>query len=335
MNKYLALLAAIIVTNSLGGAKIHAKNSDIGQVPALGNTSSVSHTEELPRILLYPPTDNDDTIEEYSTTRTSILTSASGAAIRIKPFISVSKIASEVEPLATLSKTVAKIDHFISVSETSTNFEALTAVSGTAIGFEPFSSTSGAAIEFEPLFSTSSAAINAETIAPTVDTENIQNNTTKQLEKAQKKFKKAKVRKTKYIKMEVPKHNNFKSYMSYRAITCKTSKQYKLQQKAKTGKFGIRTVEGRYLIAMGTYYTKNVGDKFDITLSDGTIIKCMIGDIKADKDTDSKKQKQKYDGSIIEFITDTDKMPSTVKRAGSYTVCKKFSGSIKEIKKVK
>lgn len=144
-----------------------------------------------------------------------------------------------------------------------------------------------------------------------------------------------KAKKRKYKKMEVPKHNNFKSYMGYTSITCKASKQYKLQQKAKTGKYGIRTVNGRYLIAMGTYYSKNVGDKFDIKLSNGTILKCMIGDIKSDRHTDTKRQKQKYDGSIIEFITDTTKMPSNVKRAGSYTVCKKFSGFIKEIRKLK
>jgi len=123
--------------------------------------------------------------------------------------------------------------------------------------------------------------------------------------------------------------------MGYQSITCKASKQYKLQQKAKTGKYGIRTVKGRYLIAMGTYYTKNVGDKFDIKLSDGTILKCMIGDIKSDRHTDTKRQKQKYDGSIIEFISDPAKMPANVKRAGSYTACKKFSGSIKEIRKLK
>lgn len=187
----------------------------------------------------------------------------------------------------------------------------------TTIKNSTFHLLSGPAIKCEQTISTSGTAILSKQPASTG------------------KLKKLKTKKQKFKKMEVPKHNNFKSYMGYQSITCKASKQYKLQQKAKTGKYGIRTVKGRYLIAMGTYYTKNVGDKFDIKLSDGTIIKCMIGDIKSDRHTDAKRQKQKYDGSIIEFITDPAKMPSNVKRAGSYTVCKKFSGSIKEIRKLK
>lgn len=186
-------------------------------------------------------------------------------------------------------------------------------LSGTAIKCEPIVSPSGTAIRSQPSASPS-------TLQTSVSTGTLQN---------------IKKKKQKYKKMEVPKHNNFKSYMGYQSITCKASKQYKLQQKAKTGKYGIRTVKGRYLIAMGTYYTKNVGDKFDIKLSDGTILKCMIGDIKSDRHTDTKRQKQKYDGSIIEFISDPAKMPANVKRAGSYTACKKFSGSIKEIRKLK
>lgn len=181
----------------------------------------------------------------------------------------------------------------------------------TAVKNGMFDSLSGSAINYEPSVSAPETTILSEPLVST-----------------------GKPKKRKFKKMEVPKHNNFKSYMGYQSITCKASKQYKLQQKAKTGKFGIRTVNGRYLIAMGTYYTKNVGDKFDIKLSDGTIIKCMIGDIKSDRHTDAKRQKQRYDGSIIEFICDPAKMPSNVKKAGSYTVCKKFSGRIKEIRKL-
>lgn len=204
----------------------------------------------------------------------------------------------------------------IAVSTPSTDSTFLS-LSGTSIIYEPILTTSGTTITGEPLLTTSGTSMKL---------------------KSKSKIgilKAKKTKKPKYTKMEVPKHNNFKSYMGYRSITCKASKQYKLQQKAKTGKYGIRTIKGRYLIALGTYYTKNVGDKFDIKLSDGTILKCMIGDIKSDRHTDSKRQKQKYDGSIIEFITDPSKMPSYVKRAGSYTACEKFSGSIKEIRKLK
>lgn len=305
MNKYLALLAAVIVTSSLGNSRIHAKNYNVGQADQLKSTLFVPHAEIPPKKLLSPSANNNNTVDVITvsaTTGTSIFNPLSGTVFRM---------------------------------------ETLAPVSGTAIRSKALTSTSGTATGSEPLTSISGAAIKAENIVSKVNTEKIQKQTTAtQLEKTKKepssnKLKKIKVKKQKYKKMEVPKHNNFKSYMGYKSITCKSSKQYKLQQKAKTGKFGIRTVEGRYLIAMGTYYTKNVGDKFDIKLSDGTIIKCMIGDIKSDKHTDARRQKQKYDGSIIEFISDPAKMPSNVKRTGSYTACRKFSGSIKEIRKLK
>lgn len=209
-------------------------------------------------------------------------------------------------------------------------------VSGTAINIKPLFAASELISTLNSLTPVSGTALQAQNIMPKSNTKQNKNILTP-LKKSKKKalLKKIKKKKIKYKKMEVPKHNNFKSYMGYQSITCKVSKQYKLQKKAKTGKFGIRMVNDRYLIALGTYYTKNVGDKFDIKLSDGTIIKCMIGDIKSDMHTDAKRQKQRYDGSIIEFITDPDKMPHDVKRAGSYTVCKQFSGSIKEIRKLK
>lgn len=217
----------------------------------------------------------------------------------------------------------------IAISTPSTDSTFLS-LSGTAILYEPILTTSDIITTGNPVFTASGTTITGDSVLTTSGT------SIKRKAKSKSGILKAKKsKKPKYTKMEVPKHNNFKSYMGYRSITCKASKQYKLQQRAKTGKYGIRTIKGRYLIALGTYYTKNVGDKFDIKLSDGTILKCMIGDIKSDRHTDSKRQKQKYDGSIMEFITDPSKMPSYVKRAGSYTACEKFSGSIKEIRKLK
>ena len=107
-----------------------------------------------------------------------------------------------------------------------------------------------------------------------------------------------------------------KSYMDYRCITSKNSKQYKLQSNyAYTGSNGVRMADGRYCIALGSYYTHNVGQYVDLILDNGTVIKCIIGDCKADKDTCSS-NKVGADGSVAEFIVDTPKLSSTVRRMG-------------------
>ena len=56
-----------------------------------------------------------------------------------------------------------------------------------------------------------------------------------------------------YTTKAVPSNNSFKAYMSYTAITNTSSPQYKLQQQAYTGNYGIRMVDDRYCIAVGSY----------------------------------------------------------------------------------
>ena len=90
----------------------------------------------------------------------------------------------------------------------------------------------------------------------------------------------------------------FKTYMSYQTITNRASEQYALQQQAITVN-GFRMIKDRYLIAVGTYYAQQCGELLDITLDDGTIIKCIVGDIKQDKHTDDGNQYVVCNGNII------------------------------------
>jgi hypothetical protein len=119
--------------------------------------------------------------------------------------------------------------------------------------------------------------------------------------------------------------------MDYRKITSRSSLQYRLQQDATTDENGIRLYQGRYMIALGTYYTPTVGVAVDVELEDGTILNCYVGDIKADKDTDVTNRYQKHDGSVIEFIVDTDKLPSVVKKYGNVAVLPQFQANVKKI----
>lgn len=104
------------------------------------------------------------------------------------------------------------------------------------------------------------------------------------------------------------------TYMSYEKITLVTSNQYKQQHSDEcyTDKTtGIRCVDDRYCIAVGSYYSASVGDKIDVVFEDGTIIRCIVGDCKSDVHTDENHQFQKYDGSVVEFIVDYEYFSST------------------------
>ena len=114
-----------------------------------------------------------------------------------------------------------------------------------------------------------------------------------------------------------------KSYMSYRAITAIASKQFQLQKKAYTGNYGIRMINGRYLVAVGSHYTKKVGQYLDIVLDNETVIPCILGDRKADRHTDSSNRYTKHDKSVVEFIVDPSYLPSKVKKMGNISYAKK------------
>ena len=135
-----------------------------------------------------------------------------------------------------------------------------------------------------------------------------------------------------YEDMDTPSDNSFKSYMSYRCITDKSSKQYKFQQKSETGKYGIRVRNDRFCIAVGSYYTTKIGTKIDLVMKNGSIIECVLGDCKDDGDTD-KSNRQNPNGSIVEFIVDMDELDNMASKMGDLSYCSEaFEGEIKYIR---
>lgn len=129
----------------------------------------------------------------------------------------------------------------------------------------------------------------------------------------------------------IPDHSPFKSYMDYRTITSTGSLQYKLQQQANSVN-GFRMLGGRYMIALGSAFGK-VGDHVTIVLESGVSIPCIIGDIKADHHTDSSNKVHLSDGSIIEFIVDTESLSNKIKSTGdcSYAEHINLQGRVKSI----
>ena len=72
--------------------------------------------------------------------------------------------------------------------------------------------------------------------------------------------------------------------MGYKTITDKTSKQYELQQMAYTDEEGFRKIDNRYCVAIGTAFGVYTGQMLDVELENGTVIECIVGDIKKEKD---------------------------------------------------
>ena len=124
-----------------------------------------------------------------------------------------------------------------------------------------------------------------------------------------------------YRDYTVPITSGFKSYMPYTAITNKASKQFKLQQMASTGTYGIRTVNNRYCVAIGTAFNAQVGTYFDLILANETVISCIVSDIKADKHTDKNNMITVSNGCLTEFIVNSNILDRNAKRMGDISYC--------------
>jgi len=130
----------------------------------------------------------------------------------------------------------------------------------------------------------------------------------------------------------VPENSGFKSYMSYEAIGNSKSKTSQLQQRAVTGDYGIRTVDGRYCVAVGSYFNAKVGDPIDVTLDTGVVLYCIVGDRKQDAHTDAELHyKAPVNGNVVEFIVDTDVMPKEARRSGSLHVLPGLEGTVTNV----
>ena len=149
--------------------------------------------------------------------------------------------------------------------------------------------------------------------------------------------------KEKYISKNIPyityniADNGKKRYMDWNCITDTTSDQWKLQNyNAYTGFNGIRMVENRYCIAIGSYFTTQIGTKIDVDLlsDDGSIntIKCILGDCKANVDTCSNNIYAK-DGSILEFIVNTSSLTDKARLHGDLShLSEELNGKVISVK---
>lgn len=131
---------------------------------------------------------------------------------------------------------------------------------------------------------------------------------------------------------DVPSNNSFKSYMDADTITSINTDQYKLKAKYIIDEqTGIWTVDERYCIAVGSYYTQSIGTYIDVVMENGSTLHCILGECKRNRDTDYT-NRQNTNGSVVEFIVNTSSMPSMVRKMGNCSyACEEMKGEIKSI----
>lgn len=141
--------------------------------------------------------------------------------------------------------------------------------------------------------------------------------------------------KTKEVPNEVAGcRSEFKAYMSYKAVSDTSSPQYKLLNGASAytdEASGIRMVDGRYCVAVGSYYAQKVGTKLDLQLSSGEVIPCILGDCKSDSHTDESNRFCMSNGGVAEFIVDYSVFKNVCDSSGTVNFVKGFSGEIESI----
>lgn len=97
------------------------------------------------------------------------------------------------------------------------------------------------------------------------------------------------------------------TYMAWQMITAKDSLQYKLKDQAGMNfdEEGFGRINGRYVIACTTTFGQ-AGDYIDFYQEDGTVIQCIIGDIKNQNDAGCNEWGHNNGTCIIEFVVDKD-----------------------------
>lgn len=124
-----------------------------------------------------------------------------------------------------------------------------------------------------------------------------------------------------YKIFDVPYAEN-KTWMPYTTITSKNTRQYKMQHSiAYTGKYGIRMIDNRYCVALGSHFGCEIGQYFDLVLANGTVISCVMGDAKKDINTDAANIITVDSNCLSEFIVDRPLLKYEAVRDGDVSSC--------------
>lgn len=125
-------------------------------------------------------------------------------------------------------------------------------------------------------------------------------------------------------------------YTDYRFYGLPNTPHYRMQQRAWTDELGCRRFNDDYIVALGSGYTVDLGERYGVLLNNGTYFTIIMGDAKADCDTDSETHTYMpcydYDGNysanVLEFIVDTQKMDPNACNWGGVHYYPQFKGQI-------
>lgn len=127
-------------------------------------------------------------------------------------------------------------------------------------------------------------------------------------------------------------HREFKSYMSWKALSPESKQGQFSAQATPDPETAIMMYNGRYLVALGFAYADEVGQEIDIVMESGQVIPAVVGDFKAEEHTDEHNSTQRWDGSVVEFIvSDNEAAKKVTNGTGSYNDI--FPGLVKEFRK--
>ena len=127
---------------------------------------------------------------------------------------------------------------------------------------------------------------------------------------------------------------DFKSYMPYTAITNRSSIQWQLQQLATTDENGLRCMDGKPMVAVGTGWGLSVGDSAIVTCDNGNSFEVVIGDIKSNAHTNSENKTTLSNNCRCEFIVDSKQLNPTIKTMGNVSVLKQYNGYVINVQKI-
>lgn len=161
------------------------------------------------------------------------------------------------------------------------------------------------------------------------------NNSLKKINKTAS-FKTEYIRKNECELPSVPTHVKF--FTDYRYYSLWYTPHYRLQQSAWTDEQGLRRYNEDYIVALGSFYSTDIGDRFEITLDTGKTFTVILGDGKVDEDCDSRNMYTPcidYGGNaaanLLEFVIDETVLDSEVYSYGSLDYLEQFKGNIVEM----
>lgn len=147
-----------------------------------------------------------------------------------------------------------------------------------------------------------------------------------------------------YESMNVPSINSsFKTWMDYRMIADNTPQSNWIHIWGWMDGEGFMRCNGErdlgidqdyYLIALGSYYSTSIGDKFRFTTNTGNVFYGAMVEFKDDNDTNSTHQYCPGNQDIVEFMVHTSSLNSNVRIMGSANAYMPLNGSIIKIEKI-